>query len=285
MATIAVVTDSSACLPPALAAEHGIAVVPLAMLVDGELFHDGALSSDDFYARLEAARKPPTTTSAAPGEFLEAFRAAHAAGSREVLCLTLSSRYSGTHSSAVNAGKMAAAELPDLRVEVVDTGGIAMTHGFAVLAAARAARGGGSLDDAAAAARRVGEAAHLVGALATTRYLAKSGRVPWIVHWAASALRIKPVLASNGNGVGAVGRARTPAQANARLLRYVDQKPHGAPLHVAVMHAAAPARAEELAALVKERFAPAELLVTEFTAVMGIHTGPGFVGLAFYSGG
>lgn len=285
MPGVAVVADSSACLPPELREEYGIIVVPLSFLLDGELFRDGDLPPDEFYRRLERARGPVATNAPAPGEFIEAFRRARDAGAEAVLCLTLASEFSGTHSSAVNAARMAQAELPGVAIEVADSGALAMAHGFAVLAAARVAAAGGSLGEAAAAARGVAAQAHMVGALETMRFLAKGGRVPWIVHWAASLLRIKPVLAFSGGRVRAVARARTMARAMDRMLEYMAAglKP-GEPVHAAVMHAGAPGRAEDLARRVQERFAPARLLVTEFTSVMGIHTGPGFVGLAFYCG-
>jgi DegV family protein with EDD domain len=284
MPEVAVVTDSSACLPDDLVREYGITIVPLALLFDGDLYHDGALSSAEFYERLAACRKPPSTTSPAPGEFLEAFRRLHASGVREIVCLTLSSRYSGTYSAARNGAEMAERELPGLRLRVVDTNGLAMTHGFAVLAAARAIRGGAAAEEAAEVAESVGKNAHLVGVLETTRYLARSGRVPWIVHWAASALSIKPILAATGTEIGPIARVRTIAKGIERMIQYVADHSAGNALHVAVMHANAPERAEDLASKVRVRFTPVELLVTEFTSVMGIHTGPGFVGLAFYSG-
>ena len=284
MATVAVVTDSSACLPPEVIEEHGIIVVPLAFLFDGELHHDGTLSSSEFYRRLRAARRFPTTTSPAPGEFLEAFRRARDGGAEAVLCLTLSSAYSGTHSSALNASKLAEQELPGLMVRVRDTHGLAMSHGFAVLAAARAVRAGAGLEAAAEAAQQVGASVHLVGALDTMRFLVKSGRVPRIVHWAASLLQIKPILAANGEDARGVGRARTMARALQEILRYVDERVRpGAPLHAAVMHADAAEQAERLEREMRERYSPVELMVSEVTSVMGIHTGPGFVGVAFYS--
>ena len=281
---IALVTDSSACLPRALIQEYGIAVVPLAFLVDGELHHDGDLSPEEFQRRLDAARGPVTTTVPAPGEFLDTFRQLHSAGRREILCLTLSSRYSGTYSAALNAAEMAANEIAGLKVRVVDTGGLAMTHGFAVLAAARAAKAGAGLEVAADAAAGVGARAHLIGALDTMRFLVKSGRVPWIVQWAASLLHIKPVLVAHDGQVRSYGRPRTMKTALSRLLRYLEERagPPGQ-LHVAVMHFGARERADELAARVAEAVRPAELMVTEFTTVMSVHTGPGFVGLAFYS--
>lgn len=284
--SIAIITDSSACLPTALVREHGITVVPLALLIDGEVIRDGALPSLEFYARLDAARRPPSTAAPAPGEFLGAFRCARDWGAAAALCLTLSAEYSGTYSSAMSAQALAAREMLDLPVRVVDTRGLAMAHGFAVLAAARVAAAGGSLGEVAAAAETVAAGAHLVGALSTTRYLAKTGRVPWVVHWTASLLRIKPVLAACRSKVRAVGRARTMSRAAEKMLAYfADRVAPGAGLHVAVMHANDAQRAEELAALVRQRFSPTELLFTEFTSVMGVHTGPGFVGLAFYAEG
>ncbi len=284
MSDIVIVTDSSACLPASLLERYRITLVPLAFLFDGEVYRDGQISSHEFYARLASARRLPTTTSAAPGEFLEVFRRVREGGAGAVLCLTLSSVHSGTYSAAVTAAEMSAREMPDLAVRVVDSGGIAMTHGFAVLAAARALEAGAGIDEAAAAARDVGMRTELVGALDTMRFLAMGGRVSWIAHWAASLLHIKPVLTARGEKVGAAGRARTMPRAMEAVVRYAEQRaPSGSAAHVAVMHADSPERAAELAAQVRARLSPAELLVTEFTSVMGIHTGPGFVGLAFYA--
>ena len=281
---VAIVSDSSACLPGELIEKHRIIVVPLAFLFDGELYYDGTLSSRDFYNRLKASRRFPSTTSPAPGEFLAAFRRAQQLGTQAALCLTLSSAYSGTYNAAVDAKELATRELPGFPLRVVDTRSLAMAHGFAVLAAAWAAEAGADLEEATAVAQAVASRAHLVGAMDTMRYLAKSGRIPWIVHWATSLLQIKPILAADAEKVTGLGRARTMSAALAQLLRHLEEgRPPGAPLHVAVMHADAPDRARALAQQVRERFAPVDLIVTEFTSVMGIHTGPGFVGLAFYS--
>src|SRR5436309_12440042 len=143
MPRIAIVTDSSACLPTELAERYNVRIVPLSLLFVATLFRDGELSQDEFYARLRDPEQRATTAAPAPGEFLEAFRSAQAAGASAVLCLTLSSRYSGTHSSAINAADLAVRELPGFEVRVIDTGGIAMAHGLAVLDAAKGAAAGG----------------------------------------------------------------------------------------------------------------------------------------------
>ena len=203
-------------------------------------------------------------------------------GATAVLCLTLSSRYSGAHSSAVKAAEYAQRDLPGLPLRVIDTGGFAMAHGFAVLAAARVADAGGTLDEAAAMAERAAANSNLVGLLDTTWYLARSGRVPWVLHWVASIFRIKPIIAATGGKIGAIGRARTTERGIERMLTYVAQRTRrDAPVRIAVMHAGAPQRAEELAHRLRERLAPEELLVTAFTSAMAVHTGPGFIGVAW----
>jgi DegV family protein with EDD domain len=284
MPNVAVVADTSACLPQALIEQYGITLVPLAYLIDGELYHDGQLAAEEFQRRLEEAKAPPTTTVPAPGEFLDVFRRLRADGRDRILCLTLSSRYSGTYSAALNGAELARREMPRLELRVVDTGGLAMTHGFAVLAAARAAADGAGMEEAAAVAASVGGRASLVGALDTMRFLVKSGRVPWIVSWAASLLDIKPVLAAARGEVRSHGRPRTMRNALDRIVRYLRERAGPAErLHVAVMHFGARERAQALLERVREELSPAELMLTEFTPVMSVHTGPGFIGLAFYS--
>jgi DegV family protein with EDD domain len=165
MPSVAVVTDSSACLPADLVEKYRINIVPLAFLFGGDVYRDGDLSPGRFYERLRHADKSLTTAAPAPGEYLEAFRLAHSGGATAVLCLTLSARYSGAHSSAAKAATYAASELRGLAVQVIDTGGIAMAHGFAVLAAARAGAAGATADVAAAAARRAAKNSSLVGSV------------------------------------------------------------------------------------------------------------------------
>lgn len=281
---IAIVTDSSACLSPELVQEHQVIVVPLVFQFDSQQYKDGELSPADFYSKLAAAPRPPTTSAPASGEFLEAFRLARREGASAVLCLTLSAEYSGTYQAARNAAEAAKTDLPDVRVEVVDTGGLAMTHGFAVLAAAGAVRACLSFEDVVGIAQCVGERAEMIGVLHSLRFLAKGGRVPWVVHWAASLLRIRPVMAFREGRPHSIARVRTDARGMEELVRFLMRRA-GPPerMRVAVMHANAPRIAEELADRVRQALGPAELLVTEFTAVMGIHTGPGFFGLAFYS--
>ncbi len=283
MVRVAVVADSSACLPGELIEANRIAIVPLGLTIGGELYEDGLLSNSELFERLSACRGGAQTASPSPGAFLEAFARQRDAGATDVLCLTLSAQYSGTYAAALDAAALVQDKLPGLQVRVVDTGGLAMSHGFAVLGAARAAEAGACLAEAADTAQRIGEAGQLLGTLDTLRYVVKGGRVPWVVGWAATLLRIKPVLAFEEGSARSIARPRTWSAASERMLqRLAISASGGGPLHAAVMHVDAAGWARQLACEVQARFRPAELLVSEFTSVMAAHTGPGFVGLAYY---
>ena len=144
-----------------------------------------------------------------------------------------------------------------------------MAHGLAVLAAARASAAGATLEEAAAAAERAGTESNLVGLLDGTRYLAKSGRVPLVLHLAASALGVKPMIAST-NGTDRRGRPSSyHEQGIERLVQVVKERTvAGVPMRIAVMHAGAPEHARVLAERVKRVLSPKELLETEFTPAM-----------------
>ncbi len=285
MGRIAIVADSSACLPPDLIAQHRIGIVPLGLTIDGALYADGALTNSELFRTIEASHGGPKTASAAPGAFLKAFEREREreAGASAVLCLTLSAKFSGTYGAAVEGARIASERWPGFEVRVVDTGGLAMAHGFAVLEAARVAEESGCLDEAASAAATIGRAGRLVGSLETLRYLVKGGRVPWVVGWAASLLRIKPVLSFEDGRARSIGRPRTWAAAKERILAELRRvkSEEGSGLRMAVMHVDAEERARELALEVGERFGVEGVIVTEFTSVMAAHTGPGFVGVAW----
>jgi DegV family protein with EDD domain len=282
MARVAVIADSSVCLPTLLLAANAIAVVPLTLVVGDDVIADGSIPARELFRRVDASRDRPQSATAAPGDFLAAFRAAEEAGAEAAVCLTLSAAYSGTHAAALAGAGLARDEMPGLETRVVDTGGLAMVHGFAVLAAARAAEAGAGADDVARLAVSVGSRGRLIGALETLRYLVKGGRVPRVVGWAASVLRIRPVLAFEDGSARSIARCRTPALARERILAEVERGLSGGRLHIGVMHADAAAEAERLAEAVRERLGPAELIVSEFTSVMAVHTGPGFLGIAYY---
>jgi len=284
MKTVAVVTDTTACIPPEQVAKYGIEIVPVQLIIDNKSYRDGIdISPTEFYSLLRKAKKLPTTSSSSPEPYLEAFRRA-SQRARSILCLTEPSRFSAMYSSASIAKEIAKTELPNTSVEVLNCATAAAGMGLVALSAARATESGKNLPEVVADTRNMMFRVHLFAALDTLHYLVKGGRVPQAAALVNSLFNIKPIFSLNHTGAHTVALPRSIASAIKRMLKLMTERvAKGKPLHVAVMHADAPEKAEALKNKIAVQFNCIELLITEFTPVMGVHTGPGLVGVAFYS--
>ena len=282
MAKVAVVTDSAASLPASLREQYDIEVVPLNLVFEDRSYPDGLESNGNFYQALKAARRPPTTTSASPGTYLEALKRA-ATKAPSVLCITVSSRFSGTYQAATQGAQMLAEERPDVTVEVLDSQSATMAEGFVVVEAARAASAGADLAGVVRHAREVMPRVGIVAVIDTLEFLARSGRVPRIQAWASALLSVKPVIELRDQDIHLVTRTRTRQRAVAQLIPILEQRGlRGSRLHLCVQHTDALQDAQRLAKEATDRLQPSEIAVSEFTLVMGAHTGPGLLGLAYY---
>jgi DegV family protein with EDD domain len=281
MSRIAVVTDSTAYLPPELIAQYGIRVIPLELIWGDETFLDGvAIDPPTFYERLSCSQDIPTTTQPSAGAFTDFFTDA-ARDADGIVGVFISSELSGTIASAL----VARDSLPDLPIEVVDSRSTSMGLGFMVLAAARAAAEGKSLAEVATAAQALIPRMDVVFVVETLKYLHKGGRIGGASHLLGSALCIKPLLHLDDGRIDALARVRTKKKAVERMLEVMAERAGDKPVHAAVIHANAPEEGARLREQVSERFPHVELYQAELSPVIGTHVGPGTVGVAFYADG
>lgn len=278
MTKTAVVTDSAANLPPELAAEHRIFVVPMYLKFGESVYQDGVdLPRNEFYAKLEREEVPVSTAAPSVGDYREVFERA-LAGADGVVCVTVASFVSVSFESA----RVAANEL-GTSVRVVDSKSASMGEGWAALEAARLAATGGSLDDVAARAEEITKRTQLAATINTFEFLRRSGRVHALLAYAGTALNIKPVFALRGGKIEQLGRPRSRARAIERILDETRPLAERGPLHCTVAHAAVPEEAEALLARITAELPCAEALLTEFTPLMGAHTGPGVLAIAAWA--
>ena len=283
MPRVAIVTDTTACVPRALAAELGIEVLPLFLVFGDSVYQDGMSGrSAEFYEALRTAARPPTTAAPAPSDYAEAYLRAgeHA---EAVLCITVSRQFSAMQEAALQGVGLAREQRPSLNVRVLDSGAAAMAQGFVVLAAARAAAAGAGIEDVVRSADELKPRVQLLVVLDTLTYLARSGRVPRLVVWASSPLQVKPIVSYQRGAYRPVTIVRTMRRAVDRLFQELSRRGRGGALHVCVHHTNVPDRADELLGRVRLSLQPKELFTAEFTQVMGAHTGPGLLGFAFYT--
>lgn len=277
MSKIAIVADSSVCLPQELVQRYGIHIVPAWIHRGKEAFRDGVdITQKQVYQWLREGHRLGTSQPSA-GEFMQVFKEL----SRKVeaiVSILASADLSGIYSSAFNAAK----SLEGFPIQVIDSRTLSMAHGFVVLTAARAIEAGNSLAQAVERAKAMIPRVNLFAALETQEYAHRSGRVPAITALVGSFLKISPILEVKDGQVGIFARVRTKKRALERLLEEAKRRVGESPAHVAIVHGNVPEEAELLRERVAGLFNLAELYVADLPPVLGVHAGPGALGLAFY---
>lgn len=274
MSDIAVVTDSTAYLPPDVVSRLKIEVVPLSVIVEGESFVEGGEGSGAIVAALRRGI-PATTSKPNPEAFLDVFTKAAERGCDGVVSIHLSAKMSGT----VESARVAAARSP-IPVEVVDTQHMAMGVGFAVIAAADAATDGESIDVVAEVARIRSRETRSYFTVSTLEYLRRSGRIGRARALLGTALAMKPILTLEGGEVVASEKVRTTERAYARIEQMAVLAAGGRAVDVAVHHLGLEEKALQVAQRIALQLGPiSDVLVCEVGAVVGAHTGPGTLGV------
>jgi DegV family protein with EDD domain len=274
---VAVVTDSTAYLPADVVARYGIEVVPLYVVLAGRSGREGEEITPGDVARALTTRGQQVSTSRpTPGDFVAAYRRRLAEGADRVVSIHLSAKLSST----CDAARLAAAQVGEHVVTVLDSRSAAMGTGFAVLAAARCAAEGGDADEVAAVAARTAARTRTFFVVDTLEHLRRGGRIGSAASLLGTALAVKPVLHVADGQVVPLERVRTSARALARLVQRAAEAAGGPGASLAVHHLAAPDRASKLASEL-QRAVPGvrELFVSELGAAIGAHVGPGAVGV------
>ena len=277
-----IVADSTIALPDELTRDLPLLTVPFEVHHAGTVYRDGQdLTPTELYALLRESSTPPVTSTPQIGSFLIAFGEA-ARTTDTVICLTLSAALSAAHQAAVLAQREARQHLPDLSVHLMDTRTAGPAEGLVALEAARAAAAGRSAADILTLIAHRSGTVHLMAYLDTLYYVWRSGRVPRAAFWLTRMLGVKPILHFSTGGVDLLERPRTAGRALERLVALTTHHLGDRRGRIAVVHADAPRTAEELAARMERDLNPVELFISEFTPVLGTHTGPGLVGCAFH---
>ena len=277
MSRTVLVTDSTASLPPELAGERGIVVVPLQVVIGATSYDEGADgATPELVAEALREFRPVSTSRPAPASMLEAYERAAAAGATSIVSVHLSGDMSGTFESA----QLAARDAP-IPVVAVDSRQVGISTGFAVLAAADVLAAGGGPEEAAVAAQARAAATTSLFYVDTLEYLRRGGRIGAAAALLGGALAVKPLLTITDGRVATLEKVRTSGRALSRLEELAVTAADGHQVDVGVAHLASADRAGQLADRLAERLADnlggREIHCGEVGAVLGAHVGPGMV--------
>ncbi len=268
-----VVTDSSADIPREILDQFGITVVPLTITFGTESFRDGQdLGSEEFYARLQSSKQLPQTSQPPPALFQHAFQ--HLTSRGEVVSVHLSHKFSGT----IETARVAARNVAPDKITVVDSGLTSMALGLCVIAAAKRAKAGGTREQCSAVAEDVARRIRLLVTFETLEYLRKGGRIGRASAFVGGLLKLKPILTVKDGEAHPVARVRSRQKALDELFN-LAMEPQRID-DVVVLHTTTPDEAEALAARVRAARPGVPLIVGRFGPALGVHGGPGMVGIA-----
>jgi DegV family protein with EDD domain len=237
MSKVAIVTDSTAYIPPELVSQYNLHVAPQVLIWGNEILRDGVdIQPEEFYTRLKTAKELATTSQVNPKSFYDIYKSLQEQD-YEILTIVLSSHFSKTIESAEQAKEM----VPNATIEIVDSKTTAMAMGFLVLAAARALADGASLLEAKALAEKARDHVGIVLAVETLEYLHRGGRIGGGARFLGTALNLKPILEVTGGRIEAVERVRTRSKSLARVAELIEERVGGrTPVRLATLHANSP---------------------------------------------
>ena len=283
MPKIALVTDSTAYIPDELVRLYNIQVVPLSLIWGDQTYRDGVdIQPDEFYARLQAAKTMPTTSQVSILDMQHAFQQL-VERDLNVLGIFISAKLSGTYQSAVQA--RSALGGASERVFLVDSNTTSMAMGYVILAAARAAEQGATVQECAGLAEHAKEHVGVYFVVDTLEFMHRGGRIGGATRFIGSALNLKPILALRDGRVEPEDRVRTKGKALERVLELASAQVGGkSNIRVATVHANAESEARALLQRAAAKMRAVESILSPVSPVVGVHAGPGTVGLAFAAG-
>jgi DegV family protein with EDD domain len=278
MSKVAIVTDSTAYIPPELLEEYQITVAPQVLIWGEETFRDGVdISPVAFYERLSGADVMPSTSQVTPADFKAIFEKLHGEG-KEILAILISNELSKT----INSANLARDMVPGAKVAIVNSATTAMEMGFHVLAAARAAANGATLEDCEAIAKDAQTNSGVIFAVDTLEFLHRGGRIGGASRFLGTALQLKPLLELMDGRIEALERVRTKKKAHNRLKELIIERVKGkSNIRLATLHANAAVDAKALLEDLGEQVGAVEVVFSEVSPVIGTHAGPGTVGIAY----
>ncbi len=272
---VKVVTDSTSDLPPQLAKELGITVVPVYLRFGDEVYRDRVdISEDEFYQRLLHDPIHPSTTQPTPQDFVDVYKNL-AQGADGIVSIHVSSKLSGTYNSALHGKEVVEKECP---VEVIDSQVVTMGLGQLAIVANTIAESGKSLQQVVEEVKQMIPSIHVFGLLDTLKYLALGGRIGKVQALLGSVLSVKPMLTIKNGELVPAGRIRSRAKGIDMLVDFVKNAVDIQDL--AIVYNTAPDEAQALIERIGSIFPKERIRLARLGPALGVHTGPGILFVA-----
>lgn len=276
---VAIVTDGACSLTPAQGEQLGIHIAPVYVTLGEKTYRAGVdLDNEEFYRFLSASKKLPTTAQPTAADFVNIYNKL-AEEVEEIITIVISHHMSATIQSA----EMAREQFDKVPVHVVDSESVSLGLGFMAILAARAAEQGQNAQAVLKLVESLKQRINVIFTVNTLEYLHKGGRIGGATAFLGTALDIKPILYLKQGRIEPLERQRTRKRAISRLIELMEENVGGKPVHVGILHGNVPEESRQLEESIRSQFKCVEVSTSDMGPVIGVHAGPGTLGLVFYT--
>ncbi|MEI3336327.1 MAG: DegV family protein [Clostridium sp.] len=279
---VKVVVDSTAYIPKEMLNENDISVISLNVLLDGESYREVDLENEFFYKKMDESNEIPKSSQPSIEEMKNVFLSIAKDG-YDIVGIFISSKMSGTYSTAHLVRDIVLEEYPNTNIELIDSRSNCMQMGFSAIQAGRAAKKGESIEKVVEEAKKVINSSRFLFVPETLKYLKKGGRIGSASALFGTILQIRPILTVENGETSVYDKVRTKKKAVEVILKKVlDDMTERGLGEVIVHHINCEEEGLNLAKrLEKELKIPVK--IQSIGAIIGLHVGPGSIGVAYYT--
>ena len=284
MGKVRIMVDTTASIPLDLAQKYNIKIIPAAdYVINGKKYIENqTLTIKDAYDYIRQDSVKFLTSAVTPGQILEAYKEL-SRDSKDILFITISSKLSAVDRSGASAAALLKEQSPDVNVKIIDSKSVSGGAGLPALAAARAAAEGKTLEQVAAIAENYLRQTKCLITMDTLRYIYRVGRMSKLGARLTSMLNIRPINQVTPEGtVEMLERARSREAVMQRIVELVKERMTGDNLTFMIAHGDAPDQAEKLTGILKQNFKCKEIIIGDYSPIMGYGGGPGAMCIAFH---
>lgn len=279
---VKVVVDSTSYIPKETLTENDISVVSLNVLLNGKSYREVDLENEFFYKEMNESKEIPKSSQPSVEEIKEVFTNIAKSGF-DIVGIFISSKMSGTYSTAHLVREMVLEEYPETRIELVDSESNCMQMGFSAIQAARAAKRGENIERVVEEAKKVINTSEFLFVPDTLKYLKKGGRIGGASALFGTILQIKPILTVQNGETSVYEKVRTKKKAVEVILKKVlDDMTEKGLGDVIVHHINCEEEGLELAKRLENEL-KIPVKIQSIGAIIGLHVGPGSIGVAYYT--
>ena len=285
-----IITDGSCDLGTEIAKQHDIHVVPFYVSFDGEKYQKELeeVSVRDFYQQMvDHPKLFPKSSLPSIEDYIEAFQV-YAAKGIDIICICITTKFSGSYNSARNAAELVREEYPSIRITVIDSTVDTVLQGIYVLEAARMRQNGLSYEETIARLEQIKGSGRIIFTIGSLDYLVAGGRIGKLLGLAGSTLGLKPLIILKEGEIFSGGITRSREKAKKKLLaltkEHFEKTGENPNDYLFVVgygydYQEAVSFRDDLLASVQTYRTIEQIDIFQIGATIGVHTGPYPIGL------